>query len=280
LAEIEANDSNEIAEPVEKNDITESVDCKLEESYDFPIEHTVPSSQELPPDTTMMELDPIDTMQSVPQPVMQQPQWPDMSQASMNTDVNMDAFGGFTSGMNTISTDFMQQPVSQTYQSQNWQNPGFVSTPDLVNFQQPGNYMNYTPAKEVIQVPTSQFANFVRPASQHSSHHHSHSNFVRPSSQQSQHSNPNYGQFSSRQSVPPNFFHHANTTGSRRFTPKLINIPSSSQRGPPGDQPPPPPPKDEHRFSRISMRRRPSNISQHTIVSHRDLGWHGEDNWG
>lgn len=270
LAEIETTGTNETTEPTEATDSTETVECKLE-TFDFPAppEHRLSSSHGLASDT-MMDLDPVEPMQAVPQTTMQQAQWPvttDISQSSMNTDVSMDAFGGFTANMNTMSADFTQQPVSQSYHQPSWPNAGFVSTPDLVSFQQPAAYMNYTDAKVPIQVPTSQYATFVRPTSQHTSHH-SHSSFA-------QFRDP-------RQSVPPNFLHHSSSTNSRRYVPKLINIASSSQRMPQPlqDQPPPPPPKDDHRFSRISMKRRPSNISQHTIVSHRDVGWNDECNWG
>jgi hypothetical protein len=272
LAEIEPTETAEPVEtidPTEPTDITETVDCKLE-TFDFPNDHRLSSSHGLPAENTMMDLDPVEPMQNVSQPSIQQSQWPvstDMTQSNMSTDVSMDAFGGFTASMNTMSTDFTQQPVAQNFQQASWPNAGFVSTPDLVNFQQPGMYANYnSPAKEVIQVPTSQYASFARPASQHAAHPHS-----------------NFAQFP-RQSVPPNFLHHSSSTNSRRYVPKLVNIGNSShripQQMPQGDQPPPPPPKDEHRFSRISMRRRPSNISQHTVVSHRDMGWNDEVNWG
>lgn len=293
LAEIELagteSEATDVIEPSQPKEAPEPVGCKQEEKYDFAMDQpTLPSSQELPAESTMMELDPVDTMQNIQPPVMQQPAWPVpsdmMQQNTMAADVNMDAFNGFSTDLNTMSTDFMQQSVPHVYQTQNWSNAGFASTPDLLNFQQPGNYMEYTPAKPVIQVPTSQFATFVRPSSQHSSHQ-SHSNFIRPCSQQSQHANPNFGHVSSRQSVPPNWLHNANTAGARRYTPKLVNITSTSQRVPSGDQPPPPPPKDDHRFSKILMRRRPSNISQHTVSSQhtimqRDMGWHGEETWG
>lgn len=271
LAEIDSAPSSETTEPAENPETseptepTETVDCKLE-TFDFTADQRLPSSHGLPADNTMMDLDPVEPMQNVSQPAMDQTQWPvstGMTQNTMSSDVSMDAFGGFTANMNTISTNFAPQAVSQSFQQPGWPNAGFVSTPDLVNFQQPSAYMNYTPTKEVIQVPTSQYANFARPTSQHTS----------------QQAHPNFAQFP-RQSVPPNFLHHSSSTNSRRYVPKLINISSPSQRAPQQDHPPPPPPKDEHRFSRISMRRRPSNISQHTVVSQRDLGWNDECNWG
>jgi hypothetical protein len=273
LAEIGSAESNEAEamESAEANDTTEMVDCKLE-TFDYPSEQRLQSSHGLPPDNAMMDLDPVDSM---PQPTLPS-QWPgttDLSHSTMNTDVSMDAFGGFTANMNVMSSDFAQQPVSQSYQQPGWPNAGFVSTPDLVNFQQPGAFMSYTPQKEVIQVPTSQYASFARPTSQHSSH----ASFARPTSQHSSHAN--FGHYP-RQSVPPNFLHHTGSTGSRRYIPKLVNIASPGHRIPQQDQPPPPPPKDEHRFSRLSMRRRPSNISQHTVVPNRDLGWNDECNWG
>jgi hypothetical protein len=280
LADVETGGSNDSAEPSEPTNLTETVDCKLE-NFDFPNPPQLLSSQEIPSENTMMELDPVEPLQSVPQPELQQTHWPvnDMSQSSMNSDVSMDAFSGFTGNMNTIPANYTQQAVPQSYHQPSWSDAGFASTPDLLNYQQHGNYMHYTPQKEVIQVPTSQFANFVRPASQHSTQQ-AHPNFVRPTSQHtSQHIHAAFNQYP-RQSVPPNFLHHSSSTGSRRYVPKLINISSSSHRGPQGDQPPPPPPKDDHRFSRISMRRRPSNISQHTVVSQRDIGWNDEVNWG
>ncbi|KAF2259760.1 hypothetical protein CC78DRAFT_571676 [Lojkania enalia] len=254
LAEIEPN---EITEPTE---VVEPVDCKPEtfeckpETFDFVSEQNT----QLPTDNSLMDLDPAEATQSIPQPSLQQPtlepaQWPvstDMSQNNMSTDNDMNTFEGFSTSMAAMTTDF-SQPVSQSYHQPSWPSAGFVSTPDLVSFQQPSAYMNYTP-KEVVPVPTSQYANFT--------------------------------QFP-RQSVPPNFLHHSNSTNSsRRWTPKLINISSPSHRASHShshqDQPPPPPPKDDHRFSRMSMRRRPSNISQHTVVPHRDIGWNDEVNWG
>lgn len=252
LAEIEPTDS---AEPTtDYNESTEQptelVDCKLE-TFDFvPSEQRLQSSHGLPSENTMMDLDPVEPVQNVHHHQgLQQTQWPvstGMSQSNMSTDDGMNTFGGFNTSMTTMTTDFTQ-PVSQSFHQPSWSNAGFVPTPDLVNFQQPSPYMNYAPSKEVVSVPTSQYANFT--------------------------------QFP-RQSVPANFLHHTGSTSSRRYVPKLINISSSSHRDAQQDQPPPPPPKDEHRFSRISMRRRPSNISQHTITSHRDSGWHNEVNWG
>ncbi|KAF2739788.1 hypothetical protein EJ04DRAFT_531626 [Polyplosphaeria fusca] len=252
LAEIEPTDS-------ETPEVPEPVDCKPEtfeikpETFDFSTEPPAP----LPSDQTLMDLDPIESSQSMPQPTLQsqsleQPTWPvstDISQANLSADESMNTFADFPTSMANMTPDFTQ-PVTQSFHQPNWSSAGFVSTPDLVNFQQPGAYMNYNAPKEVVQVPTSQYANFT---------HYP------------------------RQSVPPNFLHHSNSTNSaRRWTPKLVNISSPSHRNSivQSDQPPPPPPKDDHRFSRIVMRRRPSNISQHTVVSQRDLGWNDEVNWG
>ncbi|KAF2116199.1 hypothetical protein BDV96DRAFT_686597 [Lophiotrema nucula] len=255
LAEIEPIDSTDATEATE---VPEPLDCKPEtfecksETFDFVNEQ----NSQLSTDNTLMDLDPVETTQSMPPPSLQQQgleqtQWPvsstDISQNSMTTDNGMDAFGNFPTPMGNMSTSFAQ-PVSQSYHQPSWSNAGFVSTPDLVNFQQPSSYMSYAP-KEIVQVPTSQYANFAH---------------------------------FPRQSVPANFLHHSNSTSSsRRWTPKLINISRpTSQHSQHPDQPPPPPPKDDHRFSRISMRRRPSNISQHTVVPHRDIGWQDEVNWG
>ncbi|KAF2020922.1 hypothetical protein BU24DRAFT_339997 [Aaosphaeria arxii CBS 175.79] len=291
LAEIEAPDSNEAPEPIEQveqmesNDTTELVDCKLE-PFEFTPDQRLSSSHGMPPEHAMMDLDPVEPMQTMTptsmQPPMEPSQWPvsaNMTPNTMSMDTPMDAFGGFAANMTPMTTDFSQpQPVPQTFAQTAWPNAGFVSTPDLVNFQQPNAYMNYTPQpqKEVVQVPTSQYSAFARPTSQHS-----HAGFVRPASQ---HSNANFAQYP-RQSVPPNFLHHQHTgsTSSRRYVPKLINISNSSNRGSQHfpDQPPPPPPKDENRFSRmIQMKRRPSNISQHTVIPHREMGWNDEVNWG
>lgn len=264
LAEERAAEPNDVEsiQPTEAIEPTEMIDCKLE-TFDYPSEQRLQSSHGIPPDTPMMDLDPVEPMQNVPHPTLQS-QWSDasnMSQSTMSTDVSMDAFGSFTANMNVMSTDFTQQSVSQSYQQPSWPDAGFVSTPNLVDFQQPGAFMNYTPHKEVIQVPTSQYASFSRPTSQHSSASHA-----------------PFGHYP-RQSVPPNFMHHTSTP-SRRFIPKLINIASGHRSVPQQDQPPPPPPKDEHRFSRLSMRRRPSNISQHTVVPQREMGWNDEVNWG
>ena len=201
LAEVEPTENTEASEPVEPTEVSEpieTVDCKIE-SFDFPNEQRLSSSHGIPPENSMMDLDPVEPMQSVSQADIQETPWPvstNMTQTSLSTDVSMDAFGGYTSHLSSMSTDFTQQPVSQAYQQPSWPNAGFVSTPDLVNFQQPNAYMNYAPTKEVIQVPTSQYANFARPTSQHTSHH----------------SNPNFAQFP-RQSVPPNFLHHPSTAG-------------------------------------------------------------------
>ncbi|KAF2706971.1 hypothetical protein K504DRAFT_470957 [Pleomassaria siparia CBS 279.74] len=265
LAEIEPTDvaepTNDYNDAGDSTEPTELVDCKLE-TFDFvPEQQRLQSSHGLPSEASMMDLDPVEPTQNIHHQQslqalqsLQQPQWPpstgmaqSMSQSGMNTDDGMSNFGGFNANMNSMATDF-SQPVTQGFHQSNWSNAGFVPTPDLVNFQQPPNtYMNYAPSKEVVSVPTSQYANFT--------------------------------QFP-RQSVPVNFLHHSGSTGSRRYIPKLINIASSGHRDPQQEQPPPPPPKDEHRFSRSSMRRRPSNISQHTIASQRDSGWHDEVNWG
>lgn len=256
LAEIEPM---ETAEPTTTNEYNESteptelVDCKLE-TFDFPSEQRLQSSHGLPSDNTMMDLDPVEPVHNTHHhqqtlQALQQTQWPvsnGMVESNMSTDDGMNSFGGFNPNMANMTTDF-SQPVSQGFHQPNWSNAGFVPTPDLVNFQQPGTFLNYAASKEVVSVPTSQYANFTQYP---------------------------------RQSVPANFLHHSGSTSSRRYVPKLINIMGSSQRDPQQDQPPPPPPKDEHRFSRLSMRRRPSNISQHTITSHRDSGWHNEMNWG
>jgi hypothetical protein len=268
LAEIEPN---EVAEPAtetvpeisdvpDMTDSSELVDCKME-PFDFSSDQRLHSSHGMHSETAMMDLDPAEP----PQPIhheMHHSQWSvsndishdTLSQSTMSADNAMGAFGSFNAHMPHMSTDFSQPVHHQGFQP-NWPNTGFVSTPDLMAFQQPTSYMSYnTTPKEVVQVPTSQYAN--------------------------------YAQYP-RQSVPPNFMHHAsNSSSSRRFVPKLINIGGSSHRPSSSaanvDQPPPPPPKDEHtnRFSRMIMRRRPSNISQHTVVSQRDIGWNDELNWG
>jgi hypothetical protein len=277
LAEIQSPEIKENTESIEVPDVVEKVEPKVEQ-FDFAAAHRLSSSHEMPVETSMMELDPVEPIQNVPQPDPQQNHWPvttNITQSNMNTDVTMDAFNGFTASMGNISTEFTQQNVAQSYQQPPWQDASFQAPPNLMDFQQQANYMSYTPAKEVIQVPTSQFANFVRPASQHGSHQVQ-SSFARPTSQHtSQHARPNFMQYP-RQSVPPNFLHHTRNTSARRVAPKVVNIPSSNR----SDQPPPPPPKDNHIFNAISMRRRPSNISQHTVVSQRDLGWNDEQIWG
>jgi hypothetical protein len=261
LAEIEPNDVVE-SEPVQEPEpeqepvpeVTEStvtsevVDCKME-PFDFTndrVLHSSHGSEAVMMDVDMMEHSRPQTMHQDFNPT----QWPvstDMTQATLASDNGMGGFAGFNPNMAHMSTDF-SHPVTQGFQP-SWPNAGFASTPDLVAFQQPNQFMNYNTApREVVPVPTSQYANYTNP----------------------------------RQSVPPNFLHHTGSTSSRRFVPKLINIASSGHRSTHSDQPPPPPPKDEHtnRFSRMIMRRRPSNISQHTVVSQRDLGWNDELNWG
>jgi hypothetical protein len=186
---------------------------------------------------------------------MQQNQWPvsnEMTQNNMSAATSMGAFGGFDTHMTTMSTDF-SQPVAQSFQQQQaaWPNAGFASTPDLLNYQQQTSYMGYNQPREMVSVPTSQYANLAH--------------------------------YPPRQSLPPNFLQQqqASTPTSRRYVPKLVNI--GAGRVSQQEQPPPPPPKDENhqnRFSRMIMRRRPSNISQHSLVSQRDIGWMNDDNWG
>lgn len=254
LAEIEPADivepaaetTPEVQDTSEPAEATETISCKLE--MDFGNDQRLHTSHGIPSEN-MMDLDPVEAPQAIHHD-LQQAQWPvttDMNHNTMAPNHGMDHFGGFNPNMSHMSADF-SQPVNQGFQP-SWSNAGFVSAPDLVNFQQPSSYMNYNAPKEVIQVPTSQYANF--------------------------------GQYP-RQSVPPNFMHHTSTPNSRRYIPKLINIASRPSSSHMSDQPPPPPPKDEHtnRFSRMIMRRRPSNISQHTVVSQRDIGWNDELNWG
>lgn len=262
LAEIEAKEvvdsaaetSPDVSEPVDSSQ-GEIVEFKLETS-DFGSESRLQSSHGLAPEHTMMDIDPVEPTQPL-HPDMQQAQWPvstDMSHDGMNAAAGMGAFGSFDTNMPTMAQDFSQSMGQDFQQQQAWSNQGFVSTPDLLNFQQQSSYMSYSQPEKVVPVPTSQFANF--------------------------------GHYPTRQSMPPNFMQqHTGTTPSRRYVPKLVNIPSSSHRAVQQDQPPPPPPKDEHqqnRFSRLIMRRRPSNISQHSLVSHRDMGgtWGDELNWG
>lgn len=269
MAEIEAKDvigpatelTPEISEPNHSSH-GEIVEFKLETS-DYGTEQRLHSSHGLPPEHTMMDIDSVEVPQSMHHQGLQQPQWPvsqDMSQTHMSAPTGMGAYGGFGANMTSMSTDF-SQPVAQTFppQQQAWPNAGFVSTPDLMNYQQSAAFMNYEQPKEV-SVPTSQYTNFA--------------------------------QYTPRQSLPPNFMqqpqqqHTPMTPSSRRFVPKLINISNnSSHRGIQQDQPPPPPPKDDHqqnRFSKMIMRRRPSNISQHSLASHRDMGgtWGDELTWG
>jgi hypothetical protein len=259
LAEIEARDVNIMSEPTqEMNEPTDSsqgeiVEFKLE-SADFGADQRLQSSHGLPPEHTMMDLDPIDPPQTMHHQTMQQNQWPvstDMNHNNMGAPTSMDAFGGFDTNMTSMSTDF-SQPVAQNFQQQpTWPNNGFASTPDLMNYQQPTSYMNYNQPREMVSVPTSQYASLA---------HYP------------------------RQSLPPNFLHQQqqqSTPTSRRYVPKLVNI--GSGRVAQHEQPPPPPPKDEshhNRFSRMIMRRRPSNISQHSLVSQRDIGWMNDDSWG
>ncbi|KAF1836124.1 hypothetical protein BDW02DRAFT_253629 [Decorospora gaudefroyi] len=272
LAEIEVKDivepatetTAEVAEPTDAGQ-GEIVEFKLETS-DFGTESRLQSSHGLPAEHMMMDIDPVEAPQPMHHQELQQTQWPvstDMSHNSMSAATGMEGFGAFDATMTTMAPDF-SQPMAQSFQPQPaWPNAGFASTPDLINYQQPTQYMNYSPApKEIVSVPTSQYAHFA---------HYP------------------------RQSLPPNFLQQQqapSTPTSRRYVPKLINISNNSShrglhpdRGVPLDQPPPPPPKDDHqqnRFSRLIMRRRPSNISQHSMVSHRDMGgtWGDELNWG
>ncbi|RYN60982.1 hypothetical protein AA0114_g1060 [Alternaria tenuissima] len=267
LAEIEVKD---VVEPTTEvtPEATESVDnsqgemveFKLEAS-DFGTDNRLHSSHGLPSDHMMMDIDAVEPPQPMHHQEMQPSQWPvstDMSH-SMSAATSMGGFDAFGTTMTSMPTDF-SQPMAQSFQpqQQNWSNAGFASTPDLLNYQQPAQYMDYQQPKEIVSVPTSQYANFA---------HYP------------------------RQSLPPNFLQQQqqqqspSTPTSRRYVPKLINISNnSSHRGMQLEQAPPPPPKDEHqnRFSRLIMRRRPSNISQHSMVSHRDMGgtWGDVDNWG
>jgi hypothetical protein len=259
LAEIEPKDAVESAPEMtpdvsEPNDSSHSeiVEFKLE-TPDCSFEQRLQSSHGLAADNTMMDLDPVEPAPVMHHQSMHQSQWPvstDMSQSHITADTGMGAFGGFDANMGTMPAGF-SQPVPQNFQQQQtWPTAGFVSTPDLINFQQPTPYMNYNQPKEV-QVPTSQYANFE--------------------------------QYPQRQSVPPSFLHHSSTPSPRRYIPKLVNI-NSSNRGLQQEQRPAPPPKDEshqNRFSRMIMRRRPSNISQHNNVQQRDtMTWNNEMNWG
>jgi hypothetical protein len=281
VTEPQTETTPELSEPTDSSQ-GEMVEFKLEAS-DFGTDSRLQSSHGLPPEHTMMDLDPVEATPTIHHQSFQQPHWPassDMSQTNMNAPAGMDTFTGFDTNMTAMTTDF-PQPAAQAFQQQHaWPNAGFASTPDLLSFQQPTSFMNYDQHKETVPVPTSQYANF--------SH------------------------YSPRQSLPPNFLQqqqHASTPTSRRYVPKLINISNGSHRMPQHDQPPPPPPKDDspqqNRFSRlINMRRRPSNMSQHSLVSqhklgsqhslvsqhklgsqvslasHRDIGWDGEMNWG
>ncbi|KAK1919922.1 hypothetical protein P3342_002216 [Pyrenophora teres f. teres] len=269
LAEIEVKDlveptteSTPDASEAADNSQGEMVEFKLEQS-DFVNDNRLQSSHGLPQEHMMMDIDPVDPPQQMHHQDMQQPQWPvssNMSHQSMSAATGMSGFGAFDTSMTSMPTDF-SQPMAQSFQSQTqgWPNASFASTPDLLSYQQPTQYMDYQQPKEIVSVPTSQFANF--------------------------------GHYP-RQSLPPNFLQQQqqqqqapSTPPSRRYIPKLINISNnSSHRGIQMEQPPPPPPKDEHqnRFSRLIMRRRPSNISQHTMVAHRDMGgtWSDELNWG
>jgi hypothetical protein len=270
LAEIETKDfvepmsetMPEVPEPVDASQ-GEMVEFKLE-NPDFGTDTRLQSSQGLPSDHTMMDLDPVEPTQVMHHQAMTQQQWPvtsNMPQHDMSAPVSMGAFTAFDASMTTLPTDF-SQPVAQAFnQQQAWPDVGFASTPDLMSYQHSSAYMSYNQPKENVPVPTSQYAN--------------------------------YAHYPSRQSMPPNFLQqqqqqHASTPASRRYFPKLINISGSSQRMPQHDQPPPPPPKDEsppqNRFSRMMhLRRRPSNmslVSQASQVSHRDSGWYDDQTWG
>jgi len=273
LAEIEPKDAIDSApemtpdasEPTESAH-SEIVEFKLETS-DFGNDSRLQSSHGLSQDQQMMDLDPVDPPQVMHQQhSFQQNQWPvgaDMSQAHLTTDASMGAYSGFNTSMATMSASFTQPIPQQSFQQQQtWPNTDFVSTPDLLSFQQPQQYMNYQQPKEVVSVPTSQYANFA---------HY-------PQQQPQQ-----------RQSVPPDFMQHSSTPpSSRKYIPKLVNISNSSQRAmhpqqqQHQQQPPAPPPKDEsqgNRFSRMIMRRKASNISQHSVQ--RDtMTWNNEMNWG
>lgn len=274
LAEIEPKDAVESAPEMtpdvsEPNDSAHSeiVEFKLETS-DFGSDSRLQSSHSVSQDQHMMDLDPVE-----PQPVMhhpqsfQQSQWPvstDMSQPQLTADANMAAYGGYNPSMATMSASFTQPIQQQSFQQQQaWPSTDFVSTPDLINFQQPTSYLNYAPPKEVVSVPTSQYANFAH---------------------YPQHQQPQPQQPQQRQSVPPNFMQHSNSTSSsRKYVPKLVNISGNGQRGIHTEQQPPaPPPKDEsqgNRFSRMIMRRKPSNISQHS-AQRDNMNWNNELSWG
>ena len=235
MAEIEAKDvieptieptietTPDLSEPTDSSQ-GEVVEFKLETS-DYGADQRLQSSHGLPPEHTMMDIDPVETSQPMHHQGLHQAQWPtstDIPQNNLNSVTGMDAFGGFDDAM-TMSTDF-SQPVNQTYQQQqNWPNSTFVSAPDLLNFQQSSSYMSYSQPKEVVPTPTSQYANFTH--------------------------------FSPRQSLPSSFMQeqaaqqqqqqqNPGTQASRRYVPKLINISNSNHRGPQTEQPPPPPPKD------------------------------------
>lgn len=264
LAEIDVKDfieptadiTPEISEPASSNQ-GEIVEFKLETS-DYGSDQKIHSSHGLPPDHNMMDIDSIEAPHPMQQQGLQQTQWP-VSQDIAQT--HMGVYPEFDANLTTLSTDF-SQPLAQSFShQQTWPNTDFASTPDLMNYQSPTAYINYDTPKEMVSVPTSQYTDFA---------HYP------------------------RQSLPPNFIQQQQQQqpsgpmtppASRRYVPKLVNISNSTHRGLQQEQPPPPPPKDENsqnRFSRMIMRRRPSNISQHSLVSHREMGgtWGDELTWG
>jgi len=262
LAEIDVKDfleptpesAPDVSEPTSSSQ-GEMVEFKLEAS-DYGSDQRVHSSHGLRPEPTMMDIDSVEAPPPMHHQNLQHTQWPvgqDMAQTQMP------AFPEFEANMTTLSTDF-SQPLAQNFsQQQAWPNAGFAPTPELMHYQPPTAFIDYNPSKEMVSVPTSQYTDFAP-----------------------------YPQ----QSLPPNFLPEQQPasapmtpTSSRRYVPKLVTISNSNPRGLQQEQPPPPPPKDENpqnRFSRMIMRRRPSTISQHSLVSHRDMSgtWGDELTWG
>jgi hypothetical protein len=155
LAEIEPKDvvdsapemTPDVSEP-DNSAHSEIVEFKLETS-DFGNDARLPSSHGVPQDQQMMDLDPVEPQQVLHhQQSFQQSQWPvsaDMSQAHLTTDTSMGAYGGYNPTMATMSASFTQPiPQQSFHHQQTWPNTDFVSTPDLINFQQPTSYMTYT----------------------------------------------------------------------------------------------------------------------------------------
>ncbi|KAF2205554.1 hypothetical protein GQ43DRAFT_436896 [Delitschia confertaspora ATCC 74209] len=247
-----------IVEPVESK--TEPLDL-VEDIVEDQNTHSdqIPSTGELP---IAMELDAIGSTQTT-----QQPQWAvsDLPQHSLphnslpHHDMATTTLNSSTLSSYSFATNDFSQSVSQSFHQQSWPSAGFLPSNDIVPFQQhQDTYMDYMPKQVASSAPFESLSTF-------------------PSRSSAPVASPAYISQQQQQPTP---------TNPRRRKPKLVDIPSHRELTHQSQMqeeapPPPPPPKDSHRdrFSLNILRRRPSNISQHT-TNVTMYHWQDENNWG